>query len=676
MFQTNIREIDAGLDEREVVSTIVGLDANAWLLNAGGIVAFYPSHLSFQHPSPWLSGRASGDLIADAVTEAHRRQVSFVARIDFSKIHSDTAEKHRDWCFVGVDGRPQIYNDLYSVCPSGPYYQERCFEILAEILDRYEVDGFFFNWFNFNQHDYSGANRGICQCYNCKRRFVEQTGFELPIAEDWSDPSYVAWVEFGRRTLADLALRIRTFIHNRRPEVALLLRQSPDVIMHEVNNAINRPQPIWVNSAGEMARTSRSDHPETPAWLNTVTFVDLPYRFTAEESGFIGLDLVQTFAFGANPSSYIIGTPDLADQRILDTTAELFSYHRENTEFYDDLEPAAKVLLIKSPRTAEIYGGDEQVRKVIDEFRGVYRALTESHIPFDILTDGELRGAAADGRLDYYDAVVLPNIAVLDADQVVVLDAFVESGGGLVATYDTGLFDTDGREIPDFRLRSLGVESIGFRREGQEAVRSSCLMLTNKSDVPTANANTMLALEDAFIYVHAQAGAVESMSYRSPTRYGPPEKCYGGVDTEYPGRVTNVFGKGTAVYFPWAVGGLYYRLGLTDYRSALTAAVDSVLTKGRLLRTNAPAQLEVTITRQRGQNRVLAHLINYTGYQGRAFYEPLELRNVVVDIRVPGGVSRARAVRAGLELDLTIDEDYVSVTVPAVGLFELIVFDL
>jgi len=66
---------------------VVGFGANAWLLNAAGIVSFYPSRLDYQHPSPWLRERASGDLIGDAVEAAHRRDVRLIARCDFSKLH-------------------------------------------------------------------------------------------------------------------------------------------------------------------------------------------------------------------------------------------------------------------------------------------------------------------------------------------------------------------------------------------------------------------------------------------------------------------------------------------------------------------------------------------------------------------------------------------------------------
>ncbi len=71
VFQTNLREIDAGLDVGRVVGRIAELGASAWLLNTAGIVSFYPSKLAYQHPSPWLRDRPSGDLIGDAIPEAH-----------------------------------------------------------------------------------------------------------------------------------------------------------------------------------------------------------------------------------------------------------------------------------------------------------------------------------------------------------------------------------------------------------------------------------------------------------------------------------------------------------------------------------------------------------------------------------------------------------------------------
>lgn len=94
VFQTNIREIDAGMDVEAVADDIVGFGANTWLLNTAGLVAFYPSGLPFARPSRWLRERASGDLIGDALAAAQARGLNLLARCDFSKLHRTVYEEH------------------------------------------------------------------------------------------------------------------------------------------------------------------------------------------------------------------------------------------------------------------------------------------------------------------------------------------------------------------------------------------------------------------------------------------------------------------------------------------------------------------------------------------------------------------------------------------------------
>ncbi|HEX5417087.1 MAG TPA: alpha-amylase family protein, partial [Chloroflexota bacterium] len=557
-FQTNLREIDAVLDEKPVVRRIVELGANAWLLNTAGIVSFYPSRLPFQHPSPWLKERASGDLIGDAVREAHANDVRLISRADFSKVHQDVYEAHPDWCFVSARGGHQIYNGLYSTCPSGPYYQEKAFEILGEVLDRYPIDGFFFNWFNFSQRDYSGTYHGICQCVHCRERFRERYGAELPREEDWNNPAYLQWRAYTRETLSDLAGRIRRFIKERNPEVALILRQNPDVIMHEVNNAVDRPQPIWVHWAGEVGRESRTAHPEKPVTINAVMFLDLPYRFSAEQPGLVGLHLAQAISQGANPYAYVIGTTEnQPDRKNFGIVGQMLRFHRDHQEYYAGLRSAAKVAIISSLRSEERYGRAEGVARVQNERRGVFRALVEGHVPFDILPDDQLLAAARDGRLARYEALVLPNVAALDDEQTAALDQYVENGGGIVATYDTAAFDGEGKARAELGLRALGGRRIVARREGPGAMRSGYLRVTRPEDLPGSDATDFVALDRAFLYVETRPEAVPSFALIPPSRYGPPEKTYWDVETDYPGLLWHRHGLGQTAYFPWPIGALF-----------------------------------------------------------------------------------------------------------------------
>ena len=670
VFQTNIREIDAGLDERRVVRDILGFGANTWLLNTAGIVSFYPSRLPFQHPSPWLSKRASGDLIGDAIKEAHANNIRVISRADFSKVHQDVYEAHPDWCFVSARGQHQVYNGLYSTCPSGPYYQEKSIEIIAEVLANYPTDGFFFNWFNFSMRDYSGAYHGICQCVHCQERFRARFGLTLPKEEDWADPAYLRWREYTRETLSELAGRIRAAIKARNPDVALILRQNPDVIMHEVNNAVDRPLPLWKYWAGEVGRESRTAYPDKPVTINSVMFLDLPYRFSAEQPGLVALHLAQTIALGINPYAYVLGTTDQPDRKNYGIVREMMSFHRDHLGYYAGLRSAAKVAIVSSVRSEERYGRAEGVAKVQQARRGAFRALVEGHIPFDILPDEHLVESARAGRLASYECIVLPNVAALDDEQLSVLDSYVEQGGGLVATYDSSAFDADGRPRGVFGLRSLGVEAITARREGPHAMRSAYLRVTRREDLPDSEDTDFVAIDRAFLYVRTRPGATPAFTLIPPSRYGPPEKIYWEVETDHPGLIWHRYGEGRTAYFPWPVDALFYSHSLPEHRTLLVNAIARVSAGGRQVETNAPPQVEVVVGEQ-PTGATLIHLINYSGHQEHSFHEPLPIRDIRVVLR---GGSATHARSTWLRQDLPVEQTAggVAFTVPTLGQFDMI----
>jgi Hypothetical glycosyl hydrolase 6/Beta-galactosidase trimerisation domain len=677
-LQTNLREIDAGLDVDAVLDHAEDIGANTWLLNTGGIVSFYPSQLAFQHPSPWLAERPSGDLVGDAVAAAHARGIRVLSRLDFSKVHRDLAEQHPDWCFVSAAGESQIYNGLYSTCPSAPYYQERSMEILAEILDRYPVDGFFFNWFGFSQRDYSGRNHGPCQCTHCMRRFAERFGRPLPVTADWDDPAYVTWLGYTRDTLSELAGRIRAFISARRPDAALILSHDPDIVFYEANNAIGRPQPLWVYGTGEFLRSTRTARPDKPVWVNSVMFLDLPYRFTPEQPGHLALYFAQTLAHGGNPSSYLVGTPERLPAGTFDVVRDVFGFHRDNEDYYTGMRSAARVAVVSSLRSEEEYGGAEGAAQVRSERHGVFRALVEAHIPFDIVPDTLL--AAGDGTADVagvlgrYDALVLPNIAVLDDDQLAALDRYVEAGGGLVATYDTAGFDVAGQARDKIGLASLGATAVTQRHDGPGAMRSAYLRVTSPDELPGSVEGDMLMLDRAFLDVEPRPGAVGAFGLVPPSRYGPPEKCYWDVETDRPGLFWYSHGDGRSAYLPWPLGALYDQLSLPEHRRILVHAIEQV-SGGRQVSTNAPPHVEVVVSEQDEPHRTLVHLLNYSGHRGRAFDAPLPIHDIEFEVRGLRPVTAVTSRRQGEALRFTVEDGLTCVRLPRLDLLDLVVLE-
>jgi beta-galactosidase GanA len=106
---------------------------------------------------------------------------------------------------------------------------------------------------------------------------------------------------------------------------------------------------------------------------------------------------------------------------------------------------------VYSQQSAWFYGGDKAQAKVEEPALGFYEALVEARIPFEMVHDRCLDAA----RLADFRTLILPNIAALSEEQCGQLRDFVERGGGMVATYETSLYDEWGVRRKDFGLADL-----------------------------------------------------------------------------------------------------------------------------------------------------------------------------------------------------------------------------
>ena len=75
----------------------------------------------------------------------------------------------------------------------------------------------------------------------------------------------------------------------------------------------------------------------------------------------------------------------------------------------------------------------------------------EKHVPVRILTEHDLEAADLQG----VRVLVLPNVACMSRRAAEVVRRFVRAGGGLVATFETSLYDTDFQKRDDFALAEL-----------------------------------------------------------------------------------------------------------------------------------------------------------------------------------------------------------------------------
>lgn len=659
MLQTNLREIDVDMDVDRVADVIVQHGAGAWLIGIGGIQAQYPTELPFHAKNSLLAQRTRGDLVLDAVEAARSRGLRLLARMDFSKISAQTAAEHPDWCYMSPDGNLQEHTgDLVSVCPCGGYYQERIFDVLEEVTRRYPLDGFFINWTTMNEEDYYKRYHGVCHCSSCQRRWLEYSGHkDLPRGP--SDAHYPKWLEFSRQVIDELTGRVRAFIAERLPSACLILGKSADIMFHEANNAVGRD--LWHHATSEVASSWISYRPDVPVLVNSTTFFDMPYRMASEEPAHFAQYLLQCISRGGIPSIYMMGTPGKIPYACMDVGRDIVRFHKKWSAVYDGLRPCAKTALVR-PDRARMAG--TEFEEALSGFRGLYSAMQELHVPFDVISQEHLLAMAAadnDG-LKRYDVVIIPNLGKLDMKEADVLDNWVFSGGSLIATGSSGVGD-DGtvmlKSLPSLRQRA--------------AICKRELLWSSYVAPPQADPGThvyngpIIPLYGAYYLFEWKTGTGGAYNVLARAPFSPPEKAYGNVQVDQRGYGSWKFGKGRGVVIPFTVGRGYRETGLAVFRDFFAKALREEGNAKERLSCSIAEQVEMTINSN--GSKTVVHLINISGARGQNFGRHLP---------VPGGTleglgrnDTARALVAGTELVL---KDGV-IELPTLDLFEVIVIE-
>lgn len=654
LLQTNLREIDtAVLDVDATVAALEAAGADAWLLNTGGIVANHPTSLASQRRNPGLAARPGGDLIGEAVAAAHARDIRLLARMDFSKVDPALADAHPDWCYIGPEGERQVYIDLVSVCPSGPYLQAELFRVLDEVVERYPVDGFFFNMWAFNEVDYSRVYRGPCHCVACVAGFAAfAPGVPLPAGP--ASPGYAAWQRYTVAVLDDLSRRAREHIAAIAPAAAYVQGTNADIAFHEANDAVGRR--LWSHHVTDDVSALRSLEPAKPSVVHAVLFLDMPYRFVGEDPDHYAQYLVQGFARGANPSVYLMGP--LADARYeaLGVARELTALHRAHDAVYRGLRQAAPTLLV---RRRPLLDPDPQ-GGARAEYEGVHAMLVGGHVPFDVAdleSLDRLDGREGRGRLEDRAVVVLPDLGALPPGVVDRLDAFVAAGGLLVTTGSTAL---DGGPAP----RGWPVARVDAVYRTEQALLSRHLELDAEgTGDPVAAFGALWEAEPA-------PGATVDLPMIGPAPFGPPERCFGHRPTGYAGAVQASAGVGRILVLPWTVGRVYRGSGARRLRDRFVGLLAGATGALVALPGTVPEQLEVVLGRSEAGE--VAHLLNRSGDRDGRFAPPVALPPGEVVLPWPG-VRRVRAALAGHDLAVEAVPAGVRVGTPEVARFEILI---
>jgi Hypothetical glycosyl hydrolase 6 len=626
-LQTNLRETDAALKPTQFIDDIANFNANVLMMSAGGITALYPSKVQYHYVSPYMP--KGQDTFGDVLREAHARRIRVVSRWDFSKTHKDVFDAHPDWFFRMADGQPAIYNGLYLACINGGWYRQKSIEILTEALDRYDVDGCFFNFFSNPTTDYSERQLGLCHCDNCERLYRERFHRDVPATPD---PDYRAFLHDAG---VSMSLAIRDVVRTRRPKAALLGTsvEIGDIAYGEANTAVRRPLPLWPYSSGDNSNQWRNSYPDKGVVCQGMSFIDFPWRFAVVPQAEVRTRIWQEVANGGAAAFNLHGTiADQQDRMAIDVAIPAYGWLKDHQQYFVGQTSEARVFLL-APRPGGI---GFQISS--DAYRGFYRFLTEQHIPFAAVENLDFLGKRE------ADLIISPG------ETPAVLEAYVQKGGRLIIASST---------VPQFEVAS----SVKLWKSPDGAY----FRIRNKAMFPSLKQTDVVFMYGEYLQLKTEGSS--PITFIPPSMYGPPEFVHiDWKDTEDPGLLLKDIGTGKLAWLPWDIGGLYYRQSSEAHSRLLSDLVDHMLPQGRQLKSNAHPLVEMTFMRQK--DRRLMHFINLSGHADTAYFRPVPMTNIQVSVR--GHFRSGRALRSGQTVSITQNAGYAEFTLPSLEEYELV----
>ncbi|HZG26342.1 MAG TPA: alpha-amylase family protein [Chitinophagaceae bacterium] len=676
------------------------IHADGALLSAGGVTAFYPTELPLHHRSDFLGNH---DLVGELMNGCRKMNMTVCLRTDPHATRQNVYDAHPDWIAVTADGKKRRHwanPELWVTCALGPYNFEFMTEVHKEIMNKYQPEGIFSNrW----------AGSGICYCEHCVKNFGEFSGgMELPRSNAGtgvsdgttlmvptasqtlaqSKPEVAAkYREWNTQRLKDLWFlwdaeirKIKStsrFIPNGFPDKKILGQYS-DIFFVD-RQGRSGAIPTWNNGKGakELRAGGMGMKPlinifsvgleDSPRWKDSVN-TDAEIKIWAANGVANGM-LPCFVKFGATP----------IDMRWFDAVEKVFQGYYKSEAYLRNTAPMARVAMVISEQQTPGYGQQPWQRDNSFHVQGMYHNLVESRMPFEMINTTVLDAE----HLKPFKLLILANTAALSDAQCDQLRKFVEGGGSLLATFESSLYDENGKQRSDFGLAD--VFGVSYNKGVEGPMQNSYLRL--RSDPATKKFHPVLnGLEDAVRIINGTFRVKvtpKSASFPSPVTLVPTypdlpmEDVYTRVpDTDIREVYLKEVGKGRVAYIPFDIDRAIWQYMAMDHGKLLDNIVRWTLNEDPIVTVKGPGMIETTVWRQKASMTV--HLVNLTNpMMLKGPFRELIPVSADVSIKIPAQ-SKVKGVKLLLSEQkpkFTIKDGSVSLSVPQLLDHEIVALD-
>ena len=548
---------------------------------------------------------------------------------------------HPEWREVSPDGKLGGAEPLKpgwpKLCLNTPYidYVEAQ---TGEVLDMFDVDGFFFDI----------IFQGECCCRYCMDG-MQQNGYDPESAADRR--------RYSAQVLENFRRRMTDFVRSKNKECAIFynaghvgpyIRNSLDTYTHLELESL--PSGGWgYEHFPVTARYGRNLGHE---------FLGMTGKFHKSWADFSAFKNPAALEYECFTSLALGGRCSVGDQlhpsgRISQATYQLIGgVYRQVAE----KEPwcvGAKAVTEIGVVTPEVMSPDT-AHRMEDAAAGVYRMLDEKHYQFDFVD--------FDTDLSQYKVVILPDSIRLTEAQSTILNDYLKGGGKLLASYHSGM----GQDGFDFAIANMPAQVVG------DALFSPDFLVADESIadgiLPSEHVMYERGLELEMTPGARPIADVEKPYFERNYKHfcshahTPVEGPAG-----YPGIVAN----DQIVYVGYPIFGMYKRHGSRVYRDMVMNALRLLLPDGeRLVKSSAPTTADITLNYQPAEDRYVLHVLHYIPERRFTATDTIEdvipLFNVEVDLLIPPGYDKAVLVPQDVEISAVRNGDHLHITIPQI----------
>jgi hypothetical protein len=496
------------------------------------------------------------------------------------------AKKHPEWAVVPSPklvaeakqknpAAPLLTSE--KMCPRSGYLEGLLIPQMLELIDRYEVDGF---WVDGDMWAVEA-----CYCERCRQEFTKRTGIKEP-PQELTDPTWPAWINFHHDSFNEYVTKYCDAVHKHKPGVKVCSNwiqtfKNPGEPLVPTDWISGDNSHVWgYDSSRCEARfiSTRGKPWDIMLWAFYCSHgfgsKDSPWHFKPPQM--LMQEAAISLAYGGNIQIYE-HPAGLRDGRLaswrMDRLGQVGKFVKERRAVCQDTQtiPQVAVLLSENHLYAQpvnnLHWGYDA-----DGVKGAVFSLLEHSLSVDIYDEWALMP-----HISEFPVVVAPEQDKMSDEMVTVLKRYVEQGGRLLVTGAAS-------------LDRFGTKFLGIKKAEHEKEKSYF--------VPAGDGNFQL---------FSKTWALVTPGTAKPLGMLGNSCLLDDKLTDYPAATVNRAGKGLVAYVPFDLFHDFQHNRYPLARVFVGELIDALKPK-LAIRVKAPVCVDVILRRKGG--KTIVNLIN------------------------------------------------------------------